>query len=1034
MKTFLKIVGAILALFIVVIIGLNIYFTNERLQSTIMPYVNDAVGRTVEVESMSLTIFSTFPQPGLSIEKMSIPGETQQDTLLALDELVASVELFSLMGDQIEVSQISLRNPQFTYVVHSDGSTNIDFLMTSEATATDTSAADTTASAGFAVNIPSFQISGGDFGYTDSTANTTAQLNSLDANIALRYADLIESTIDLQVGGISAKVEDTNYLNGLALDLNQQSTIDMKNENLMLDKGTLSIRGLALNLSGTISDWSKSLNADLAFNSSSDDFGELLRLVPKSYEEYIQGLKTEGSLAIDGTLKGPLAGDKLPRFDVSTKVQDGYLKNPDLPKPIENIQLDASASNDLVTISKLNAEAGENTLSASGELQNPLESSGNFSLDIDSDVNLSTINNFYDISQFDIEQLDGQLSVNGTANGNTSNPEEANFDAAISLSNGGLTYADVNKPIENITIDAQASQSKIDINKLAMEAASNTISIQGDINQPLKEEQRSIDLTANLQFDLGTVKDFYPISEDTMRLDGMFTANATLKGKATQIENAVQSGSISLTNGFIEHKTLAKPLQDITLQSDLSGSTISISKASFRTGNNGMSASGTISNYLSDNKTVDLRLEGQADLSQITEYYDLNPTITKLTGNADLNLRASGAPGDPANMQFNGKLTANGINMQGEALTQPVKNLNGKLTLSPAKVSLDALNFNLGSSDISLNGSLNDYMAYLKAEKDRDTTPHLTGSYKSKLLNVDELINWEDTTTTSNEPVPIHLPDLTSSVTAEISKLVITEVTMKNLEAKASTTPKQIKLNSASVQLFGGQANGSLIWNIPQPDRTNLSFNGSLDGMQVNTFFEEYQVLGENSKFHEYVSGNFSANVNYATELDDMLLPVMKTSTMDGDMSMANARLQEHPLQNKLAVLFNSNELKNVELDDFKSTYTLKDNIFTIKNLRLTSGDIGMQMDGTQHMVTGKIDYHMKAYLPGRFQSAIGSVISDRAAKALKQEDGTIMVPLRVTGTQDNPKIRPDQEAIKPIIKEFLKDKAGNTLKKLFDG
>ena len=95
MKTFLKIAGAILGLFIVIVIGLNIYFSDERLKNTVMPYVDDAVGRSVNVEKMSLTFFSTFPQPGVSIENMSIPGETESDTLLSLDELVVSVDVFS---------------------------------------------------------------------------------------------------------------------------------------------------------------------------------------------------------------------------------------------------------------------------------------------------------------------------------------------------------------------------------------------------------------------------------------------------------------------------------------------------------------------------------------------------------------------------------------------------------------------------------------------------------------------------------------------------------------------------------------------------------------------------------------------------------------------------------------------------------------------------------------------------------------------------------------------------------------------------
>lgn len=1025
MKTFLKIAAAVVALLIVFILGLNLYFTDERLKNTVMPYVDDAVGRTVEVQEMSLTFFSTFPQPGLSIQKMSIPGETESDTLLSLDELVASVELFSLMGDQINVSEISMRNPRFTYVVNADGSTNIDFLMAGEKTEQNTSA-------GYAINIPYFNVSSGNFGYRDETSGTNVKVDDLNADISLSYAALIKSTINLQLGGLSASVGDTTYFNNLPLSLSQESTIDMENEMVTLDKGTFSIRGLALNLTGSISDWSNTLTGNLSFTSSSDNFGELLRLVPAEYSETIEGLETRGALAIDGTLKGALMGEELPAFNVAIKVTDGYVKNPDLPKPIENIQLTANASNEKLSMQTLTANAGENNLSASGQLSDPLEENGAFSVDVKADVDLATISEFYDISEFDIERMSGQLAVDGQAKGQRSAPEEATFDAVIKLSNGTLKYAEVSKSIENISVDANANQSVITINNMQLQAAANSFSMKGKINQPLKEEERSVDLNTNLDFDLATIKDFYPIDEDTLKMRGKLTANANLKGKADQIEKAVQSGNISLRNGYISHKSLGKPIEDLTLESVLNGPTMSISDASFKTGDNSLSASGSIRNYLSDDRSIDLKITGNASLDQITDYYELKPTITKLTGKADLNLQASGPIAHPENMEFNGQMTVRNVNMDGDAMVQPVTNLNGELDLSPTSATLKRLNFNIGASDILLEGSLKDYMAFLKAKKDRKVTPHLKGSYKSTLLNLDQLINWEDTTATTE--TPIELPDLTSSVSADISRMIVTGVTLTNLKAEASTTSKQIKMDKASVNLFDGKATGSFTWDVPRPDRTKISFDGSLNGLQAQAFFKEFQVLGAKSNFHEYISGAFDATVDYSTDLNVYLEPIIKTSRMDGNFGMTASRLKGHPLQNQLASLLKADELRNMKLDEWESTYTLRNSVLTIRDLRLTSGDLGLELNGTQHMITGRIDYQTKIFLPGKYQSAIASVITKQATDALKQENGTIMVPLRITGTQENPQIRPDKEVIEPIVKDYLKGKAGDLLKGIFDG
>ncbi len=1025
MKTFLKVVAAVLVVFIVIGIGLNLYFTDERLKQTIMPYVNEAVDRPVEVESMSLTFFRTFPRPGLNIKNLSIPGEQEGDTLLALDELVTAVELWPLLSNTVNISEISLNRPRFTYIINADSTTNIDFLLEETEAEEDTTE-------GYTVNIPYFEVTNGDFGYIDATSNTDVRMSGFNADISLSYDELISSSIDLEIGGLSASVDGSSYVDELPLSLSQISTINMDDETVTLEEGTFGIRGLALNLSGTISEWSTTPVVDLSFNSSSDNFGELLRLVPEEYESHVEGLETEGSLALNGSVKGAVGGEELPSFNASVEITDGYLKNPDLPQPVQDIQLRLKADNSLVTIETFTANAGENNLDVSGELHDPLEENGAFTLNLDGNVNLSTVNQFYDITEFDLEQLEGQLTMDAEANGNREEPENASFDAVFNLTNGSIKYIDVPRAVENINIDATANQDLITINSMNLEAAQNTFSMKGTVSRPLDEANRAVDLNTNLKFDLATIKDFYPISEDTLKMSGVLTAQANLKGKADQIERSVQSGSVNLTNGVIEYEELGKPFRDITLESTLQGNRLTIGKASFITGQNNLYASGYITDYLSDNPAINITLRGDAKLDEIANYYDLRPTIEKLTGDANLNLTVEGNVDNPGEMAFNGNMSMQNASMEGDSLVQPVSDLNGKLNLTPQKATLESLQFQLGESDISLSGSLASYMEYLKESGERQSTPHLTGSYSSSFLNLDELIDWEEET--SDEPIPIELPELTSSVNAEISEMLITGVTMNNLKASAGTTPKQIKLDKATVELFEGRANGSFVWDVPQPDRTTITFKGSLENLQAESFFDEYQILGEKSNFHEYVSGAFSADVDYNSELDVFLEPQIETTVMSGSFGMTKARLKGHPLQVTIADFLKRDELKNVALDEWKSTFTVEDSELAIKDLRLTSSDIGMEMNGTQHLVEETINYQMKLFLPERFKGTIASVITKQAAEALTQDNGTIVVPLRIRGTHENPTVTPDQEAIAPIVKEFLKNKAGNVIKNLFGG
>src|SRR5690625_7909222 len=95
-----------------------------------------------------------------------------------------------------------------------------------------------------------------------------------------------------------------------------------------------------------------------------------------------------------------------------------------------------------------------------------------------------------------------------------------------------------------------------------------------------------------------------------------------------------------------------------------------------------------------------------------------------------------------------------------------------------------------------------------------------------------------------------------------------------------------------------------------------------------------------------------------------------------------------------------------------------------IQNFTLTSGNIGVEIEGDVHMINGSVDYKATLLLPERFKRGIATVISTRAADALQLEDGRITVPLRITGTTNNPPLAPDTDVIEEILQDMLRERA----------
>jgi autotransporter translocation and assembly factor TamB len=663
-----------------------------------------------------------------------------------------------------------------------------------------------------------------------------------------------------------------------------------------------------------------------------------------------------------------------------------------------------------------------------------LEDDATFSLDLDGDVNLNTISSFYPIDELGIEDLAGLLKVNANASGRMDQPENATFSGLFNLSNGLLKYADVPNTIENINFIVDANQDRLNITESGFTAADNRMTLNGSILNPLDENTRTVDLTSVIRFDLGTIKEFYPIDEDTLTMRGLLVADISLRGKPDpdQLESLLQQSTFELTDGYLYHSIVNNPLEELTFRAVADGRRLNISEASFITGDNTLAMNGTVLNYLSDNPEVDLTFDGNALLSSVSNYYSLEPWISELTGNAVMNLNTKGPVNDVTQIVLNGALEVSDVTAIGDSIPLPVTNLSGRMDIRPAQMTLERFSMNYGTSDIQLQGHLQNYMSFLDENTPGSQLPAITGTYQSRLLNVDEMIDWEEEA--SDEPFPIELPNLRAEVDAEIDRLIIFGLPITEIKGRSRMTPDRIEVYEAEARFFDGTATGRFNWNVPDPLQTDITFNGSLSGLTAEAFFRETGFLGENSTIHQYLTGAFNGDLNYSANLTPSLDPDIATANSSGTFGMTRARLRGHPIQVQIAQFLNTTELESLALDEWNASYTINDAVMTLRDFKLTSGNLGIELEGTLNMVTDRIEYNATLLLPERFKRGISSIISSRAADALQLEDGRMAIPIRITGTTASPRVGPNTDIIERIIEDRIREGAGNLLRRLFDG
>jgi len=1024
MKTALKVIGILFAIFLILIIGLNLYLTDERIKGLILPQINESIGRDVQVDRMSFTLFRTFPNAGVRITNMRIPGEADQDTLASFSELLVSVKLWPLLSSEVQVSRLDIDRLDFTYIVYEDGTTNIDFLM--DDMEVEPEPADDT----MTIDLNRVRVTDARIVYDDRSEKTWMLLDGLNLVTSLRISDVIESDIDAELRGLTVRTDGQTMLSALPLKLVQKSVIDMDNETVELKEGSISIRGLDLAMTGRISNWSdEAMHVDLAFNSASDNFGTILELLPDTYREYVEGYETRGSLDLRGTVSGNVGGEQVPAFSVIVAVADGYLKHPDVNESIREIQLSVDANNDRIQIDRFTAEAGVNRLSANGFINKPLEDDADFDMNIDLNLDLGTVRDFYPLAQHGLE-LRGGMVLRAMASGMMSDPDNVRFDADIDVNNGYMKFDEVDKPIEDVHFRVNATQSRITIESLRAKASVNDLNMSGVINEPMNEERSSFDLTATVNLDLATISDFYPISADTLEMRGKLNFDGKAAGRTADAENATVNGNLTLRDGYIRYHEFPRPIEDIVFESQIRGNTINITSSSLRSGSNRLAITGSVTDYMADSPRLNLQLNGTADFAEINDFYSLEEYVTHITGKAEMNLRVTGRTGDVENLAFNGTLNLRDGAINADSLPQPITNLNAALSFSNKDVRVSSFVMNMGASDFNFSGTLSDYMAMVA---ENATTPAtLTATYRSRLLNVDELYDW-DAEAPDDEEFPIELPNLKSVLQAEIDEMIFLGVSFTNIKGQVETDPKKVVFRNTVADLFDGKISGEMAWNVPQPERTEIVFNGKMADVRLEAFFEEFSPMGK-SNFHKYMSGGFNMETNYSTWLNIYLDPEVETTKATGTFLMKRGTLKDHPMQVRVADLLKISEIRDLSIDDIDAKYRIANGVITFEHFNLTSRDMGMQLDGTQNLLNDQINFRLSLIMPGRFAEFLRPVITAQGVEAITREDGKMVLPVTATGTSENPVIGVDTAKLEEVIKNRLTEEAGDRVRDALRG
>ena len=390
-----------------------------RIAARVKSEVNQSVDARVDWRDAGLTLFRNFPNLTLRLDDLTVVGvgRFQGDTLASVRHLRVVLDLASAvrsaMGGSgpIVVRAVELDRPGVRLIALEDGTANWDIM---KARADQRPESERPMS----VSLRRFVIERGVIGFDNRAAKLRATLVGLDQTLTGDFSkDQVDVETRARVDTATVDFAGITYLNGVRLDLTADVAADMVKKVFTLNNGTgLRINELPLAVNGSVTSAAERLGLDLTFGVPKAEFRHILSLVPAVYAKDFQSVRTSGSLALSGRVKGNYGKADFPAFSLNAKVSEGAFQYPDLPLPARDIGLDLAITNPggdadstVVNLERLHLVLGRNPIDGRMVLRSPI-SDPNIDARVAGTVDLADLRRTIKLDR--VQELTGTIAAN----------------------------------------------------------------------------------------------------------------------------------------------------------------------------------------------------------------------------------------------------------------------------------------------------------------------------------------------------------------------------------------------------------------------------------------------------------------------------------------------------------------------------------------------------------------------------------------------------------------------------------------------
>lgn len=579
----------------------------------------------------------------------------------------------------------------------------------------------------------------------------------------------------------------------------------------------------------------------------------------------------------------------------------------------------------------------------------------------------------------------------------------------IKINDGFVNYNKSAFPVSNLNLDIKTKVPSLNPDLVIVDAKNLSL----NINQDYLKSKFSVkgtntpDINGDFKAKIDLEKLTRALGIPDIQLKGTLVSDVKANGVFDQKNKRfpVTNGKIDLKNGYLKTPYYPNPITNITINSKIENQKgtfqdlkVNLKPVQFTFEGKPVFVQADLSNF--DDLTYDVKAKGELDVNRIYKVFSQKGLDLDGFVKADLVLKGKQSDAEKGNyskLHNKGTLELRNIGIASEYLPKKFIIKEGIFKINQDKMSFNNFLAAYGQSDFKMNGYLQNVFNYATTN-----TGILRGSFKvtARYINVDEFMSATDpNTSVTQNPAPktetkpaankqtgvIIIPtNLNLQLFASAEKVNFEKLNLQNAAGNLSMKNGKLTMQNTGFNLIGCNVSMNANYQAVTPQKANFDYSIKAADFDIKRAYNEIEVFRKMASAAEKAQGIVSLDYQLKGRLNGNMDPVYPSLVGGGILSVKDVKVRGLKMFNAVSKQTNSESMKNPDVSKVDIKTTVKNNIITVERFKFKFAGFRPRIEGTTSL-NEKLNLKMRLGLP---------------------PFGIFGIPLTVTGTQDNPKVK----------------------------